>query len=104
MTEITVKVPTALRELIDDIDEPIYLEALKEIARKKLRSRKERIKELAIKNKGFEEKYNSTYRAFSERLGDSKEAHDNWVEWTYVISTLDELQKSMQKLEQILGA
>jgi hypothetical protein len=102
MTEITIKVPNAIRELIKDIDEPIYLEAVKVIARKKLQSRRKQIKELELKNKQFEKKYSLNFDVFSTNLPDSKEAHDDWIEWTYIISTFNEMQKSMQKLEQIL--
>ena len=102
MTEITIKVPNAIRELIEEIDEPIYLEAVKVIARKKLQSRRKRIKELELKNKQFEKKYSLNFNLFSTNLPDGKEAHDDRIEWTYIISTFNEMQKSMQKLEQIL--
>lgn len=103
MTEITIKVPDDIKELVGEIDEPIYIEAIKTIAKEKLNQRKRRLKELQKEKDKFVSKYSSNYNDFSKKVPDNKKSHDDWIEWTYVETTIKEIQFSVEKLEKLLG-
>ena len=103
MTEITIKVPDDIKELVGEIDEPIYIEAIKTVAKKKLDKRKKRLKELQKEKEKFVSKYSSNYNSFSKKVPDNKKAHDDWIEWTYIETTIKEIQSSVEKLEKLLG-
>jgi len=58
-----------------------------------------------LKNKiaKFESKYSSTFKEFSKKMPDTAAAHNDWIEWSFLSTTLEELQLSVEKLVHLLG-
>ncbi|ODS34713.1 MAG: hypothetical protein SCARUB_00149 [Candidatus Scalindua rubra] len=50
MIEVTVKVPEDIKDFIDDTSKTLYVEALKEVARKRMSYIQRRVKDLKKKN------------------------------------------------------
>lgn len=57
MAEVTIKIPKDIKDLIADTSETIYVEATKEVARKRMSSAQKRLKELKKKLAIYESKY-----------------------------------------------
>lgn len=103
MTEIIIKMPSEFKSIMGEIDEPLYLETLREIARKKLKEKKNKLRELNRKIRRFETRYSKTFEEFSQAFPNTPKAHSDWMEWTFLDSTVKELQITIEKLEHLLG-
>ncbi len=103
MTEITIKIPDDIKEIIGDLDEPLYYEALKEVARKKLLEKRKKLTVLQKKIAAFQAKHSATLEEFAQNLSDTQKAHEEWIEWSYLESVVQELTNSISKLEKLLG-
>ncbi len=103
MTEITIKIPQDIKNIIDNIDDHIYLEAIKEISRRKISEKRKELKLLLRKVKRYELKYSSNYETFCKNIPDKKTAHDDWIEWSYLSNVVKEKQQTIEKLEKLLG-
>ncbi len=103
MAEITVKIPKDIKELIADTNETIYVEALKEVARKRISSTQKRFKELRKKIVIYEAKYGTSYEAFSHKVPDTVKGHDDWIEWSYLVRVATELANKIDKLRFLIG-
>jgi len=93
MIEITVKIPKDIKEIISSSGETIFVEALNEVAFKRISYLQKQIKECKDKINYYEDKYNIDYSEFCENVPDSVEGHDDWIEWTYLVKVIDELSK-----------
>jgi len=103
MTEVTIKIPEDIKDIVGEIDEPIYVEAIKEIAQKKLIQKQKRLKELQRKIAAFESKYGKSYTNFSQDVPDTLKGHDDWIEWSYLHKITVELSAKIEKLKLLLG-
>ncbi len=102
MTEIKINIPDNLSEMIDDIDSPLYLEAIKSVVKKNLSKKKKELALLKRKIDRYEQRYAATYKVFSENLADLPSAHDDWIEWTYIQKSYDVLSSSIVNLDLLL--
>ncbi len=102
MEEITLKLPNGFREIIEDIDEPLYIEAIKSVAKKKLLQKEKKIKTLQKSISKFETKYKMSFDEFAKNLPDTFQAHEDWVEWTYLNEVVRNLGKAVDKLNLLL--
>jgi len=103
MTEVTIKVPGDIKDIIEEISEPLYVEALREVARKRFAYHQKTLKAFRQKIAIFEAKYGKSYDDFSQSVPDTANGHDDWIEWTYLIKVADELSAKIEKLKLILG-
>jgi len=103
MTEVKIKIPEEIKLIIGEIDEPMYIEALRKIARKKYNEKKKKLNRFRRRIRIYENRYNLTFEEFSKNLPDTKKAHDDWIEWTFLYESIKELEKTLLKLEQLLG-
>jgi hypothetical protein len=103
MIEITVKVPKDVKDIVSSTGETIYVEALNEVAFKRIPYLQKQIEEYQDKIRYYEAKYKKDYIAFSVNVPDSVEGHDDWIEWTYLIKVTDELLKKIDKLRLLKG-
>jgi len=103
MVEVTVRVPEDIKDIINETSETIYVEALKEVARKKTSNIQRRLKELRRKNSAYERKYGKFYAEFSQNIPDTMKAHDDWIEWSYLVKVADELTYKVEKLQLLLS-
>ncbi|RMF57028.1 MAG: hypothetical protein D6748_12125 [Calditrichaeota bacterium] len=103
MTEITIKIPDDIKKIIDDLDEPLYYEALKEVARRKLREKRKKLASVQKKIIAFQTKHSATLEEFAQNLADTQKAHEDWIEWSYLESVARELEKSISKYEKLFG-
>ena len=103
MAEITVKIPKDIKDLIADTSETIYVEALKEVAHKRISSTQKRLKELRKKIAIYEAKYGKSYEAFSQKVPETVKGHDDWIEWSYLVKVATELGKKIEKLRFLIG-
>ena len=103
MVEITVKIPEDLKDIAAGADETIYVEALKEVARKRMSDSKKRLKELKEKIAIYEKTYGMSFEEFSQDVPNNFEGHDDWIDWTYLVSVASELEHKVDKLKILLG-
>ena len=103
MVEVTVKVPQNLKEIIAETSETIYVEALKEVARKRMSNIQRRLKELRNKSAAYETKYGKSYAEFLQNIPDNVKGHNDWIEWSYLVKVADELTNKLEKLRLLLG-
>ena len=102
MTEITIKIPDEIKKLVDEIEEPLYVEAIKDIARKKLAEKRQKLSQVQKHIKKFEKKYSNSYEEFSKNVPSSQIGHDDWIEWTFLNQVRAELTDNIKKLEMLL--
>ena len=98
MAEVTIKVPEGIKDAIVDIDEYLYIEALKEVVRKRIIYHQKRLDEIKDMIAVYEKKYGKPYEVFSKSVPDTLEGHDAWVEWAYLIEVAKELVTKIKKL------
>ncbi|MEA3414738.1 MAG: hypothetical protein U9R02_01025 [Thermodesulfobacteriota bacterium] len=103
MVEVTVRVPENIKDIISETSETIYVEALKEVARKRTSNIQRRLKQLRCKNSAYEKKYSKSYAEFSQNIPDTMKAHDDWIEWSYLVKVADELTYKVEKVKLLLG-
>ena len=103
MTEITIKIPKDVKALIEDIDEPLYMEAIKDVAKVKLAEKQKELRDLKKRRARFESRYAADLADFSKNLPDTLKSHDDWIEWTFLEKTIAEKQQKISKLEKMLG-
>ncbi|OGP12085.1 MAG: hypothetical protein A2056_00500 [Deltaproteobacteria bacterium GWA2_42_85] len=103
MAEVTIKIPDDIKDILGEINEMIYVEAVKEIARKKITYVQRRLKEMRKKIAIYEAKYGKSYGEFSQNVPDTLKGHDDWIEWSYLVDIADELAKKIEKLRFLIG-
>ncbi|MGR3311436.1 MAG: hypothetical protein ACUZ77_11770 [Candidatus Brocadiales bacterium] len=103
MAEVTIKVPHDIKDIVGEIDKPIYVEAIKTIAQKKLVQKQKKLKGFKKKIAIFESKYGKSYSNFAKNVPDTVKGHDDWIEWTYLQKTVDESASNIKKLKLLLG-
>ncbi len=101
MMEVTVKVPQKIGEIISETSQAIYVEALREVARKRLSYTQKRLAEISKQTAVYESKYGKSFEEFSESVPDTMEGHDDWTEWSYLDSISKELRNKVGKLKAI---
>lgn len=102
MVEVKVKIPEDLKDIIGEISETMYVEALKEVAHKRMAQTKKRLKEIKKKIANFEKKYGKSYEEFSRSFSDKVKEHDDWIEWSYLVKIVEELENKIEKLNFLL--
>jgi len=103
MVEIKVNIPETFKEIIDQINEPLYIEALKAVVKNKLPEKKEKLKEIQQKIELFNSKYSSNYNDFSKHVPDSFEGHEDWIEWSYLNELSKRLESNIMKLNMLFN-
>jgi len=103
MVEITVKVPKDIKDIIAETSETIYVEALKEVAVKRMSHTQQQLEELRGKIRFYENKHGKSYKEFVRHVPDTLEGHDDWIEWTYLTKAAEELSTKIQKLHLLTG-
>jgi hypothetical protein len=103
IAEITIKIPKDIEDIIADTSETIYVEALKEVARRRMSYSQRQLKELRKKMTVYERRYSKSYEEFSQTVPDTMKGHDDWIEWSYLIKVTKELENKIEKLKLLLG-
>lgn len=103
MLEVTIEVPKDINDLVGEAGKAIYIEALKEVAFKRMSYSKRELEDLKEKIASFERKYNVSYEGFATDVPDTVQGHDDWIEWTYLIKVADELSHKISKLYFLMG-
>ena len=103
MLEVTIEVPKDINDLVGEAGKAIYIEALKEVAFKRMSYSKRELEDLKEKIASFERKYNVSYEGFVTDVPDTVRGHDDWIEWTYLIKVADELSHKISKLCFLMG-
>ena len=103
MAEVTIKIPKDIKDLIADTSETIYVEAIKEVARKRMSSTKKRLKELRKKIAIYEAKHGKSFDGFSKKVPETVKGHDDWIEWSYLVKVATELNRKIDKLRILIG-
>lgn len=99
MTSITINIPNSYSEILDDMSDTLYVEALNLVAKEKLRSKERELDQISKKISQFEKKYKCNYDEFEKQMSDSLKAHDDWIEWSYLIEIKSALDTLVQKLK-----
>jgi len=103
MIEVTVKVPEYVSDIVSETGQALYVEALNEVAGKRLSHTRKRLDDLMIRIAGYELRHGRTYSEFSRNLPDTAEAHEDWAEWSYLNAVSGKLADKIRKLEMITG-
>jgi len=103
MADVTIKIPEDIKEIISETSETIYVEALKDIARKRITYTQKRLNELKKRIAAYETKYGKSYEDFSQKVPDTRKAHDDWIEWSYLVKVADQLTSKIDKLKLLMG-
>ena len=103
MIEVTVKVPEGIKDIISDISETIYVEALKEVVRKRMSYTQRHLKDLKKKIAAYEAQYGKSYEEFSQNVSDTIKGHDDWVDWSYLVKVADEIASKIEKFKLLIG-
>ncbi len=103
MVEVTVKIPEELKDIAAETSKTIYVEALKEVARKRMSDSQKRLKELKEKIAIYEKTYGMSFEEFSQDVPTTFEGHDDWIDWTYLVNVASELEHRVDKLKILLG-
>ncbi len=103
MIEITVKVPKDLKDIVSSTGETLYVEALNQVAFKRISYLQKQIEELKEKTKIYERKYQKSYEEFLCDVPDTVEGHDDWIEWSYLVKVTNELSKKIDRLRLLKG-
>lgn len=97
MTDAIIHIPSHydLKKLPEDI---IYKAFSIAIALKNKEIKKElRIVEAKIKK--YEKKYQFSFSQYEKNIGDTLQAHEDWLDWSFLELNRKELHKEMQALE-----
>ncbi|MBI5187359.1 MAG: hypothetical protein HZA01_16760 [Nitrospinae bacterium] len=103
MTNVTVRVPDDIKDIVSGTSETIYVEALMEVARKRIAYTQNRLNDLQAKSDEYKKKYNKPYEEFSQNVPDTLQGHDDWIEWAHTEKILNELNKKIEKLHILIG-
>ena len=103
MAEVTIKIPEAIKDIIEGMSDTIYVETLREVASKRMSHSQRRLKELRNKIGEYEAKYCKSYEEYSQSVADSKEGHDDWIEWSYYVKLSEELSHNIEKYKLLSG-
>ncbi|OGW03390.1 MAG: hypothetical protein A2889_00970 [Nitrospinae bacterium RIFCSPLOWO2_01_FULL_39_10] len=103
MVEVKIKIPEDIKDIIDETSETIYVEALKEVARKRMSYTQKRLRDLKKKIALYEARYSKSYEKFFKTVPDTLNGHDDWIEWSYIIKVANELSTKIEKLKLLIG-
>jgi len=103
MAEVTIRIPEELRDIISDTGEDIYIEAIIEVAKRKLADLERQLKSLSRKISKYESIYKKSYEEFSQSVPDTIKGHEDWIEWSYLVKLKDELSTKIEKIKLLLG-
>ena len=103
MAEISIQIPNDIKELVQETDQALYVEALKEVAFKRMSYNQKRLQELQDKIKEYEQKYQLSYDNFASTMPDTVQAHEDWIEWTSLVQSAEEISKKIHKLSLLAG-
>jgi hypothetical protein len=97
MTEATIRIPGNfdLKKLPEDI---IYKSIAIAIELKKKEIKRE-LGRVESKIKKFEKKYRMGFLEFEKSMGDTLQAHDDWMDWSFLEETRKELLIETQNLD-----
>ncbi len=103
MTEVTIKIPEDIKDIIDEMTEPLYVEALKEVARKRFAYNQKSLKQFRKKIAIFEARYGKSCEEFSKSVPDTIKGHDDWIQWSYLVEIANALSTKIEKLKLLIG-
>ncbi|UCH93588.1 MAG: hypothetical protein JSV88_25410 [Candidatus Aminicenantes bacterium] len=103
MIEVTVKIPEDMKDIAAETSETIYVEALKEVTRKRMSDYQKRLIELKEKITIYENTYGKSFEEFSQGVPDTLEGHDDWIDWSYLVRVAGELENKINKLKILCG-
>ena len=103
MAEVTIRIPEAIKEIIEGMSETIYVEALKEVAQKRISNSQNRLMKLRGKIAVYETNYGKSFKEFSQSVPDSMKGHEDWIEWSYLVKVSEELSNKIEKYKLLLG-
>jgi hypothetical protein len=103
MVEVTVMIPEEMKDIAAETSETLYIEAFKEVSRKKMADYQKRLDELKEKIAIYENTYEKSFEEFSRSVPDTLKGHDDWIEWTYLVHVAGELENKVNKLNILLG-
>lgn len=103
MAEVTIKIPEAIKDIIEGMNDTIYVETLIEVAAKRISDNQRKLKEMRKEIDAYEAKYGTSYEEFSKNFADTMEGHDDWIEWSYFKKVSEELSRNIEKLKMLSG-
>ena len=101
MIEVCVKIPKSLNDILSETGTALYVEALKEVAGRRLGHTEKRLNELRQKSSVFERKYGKNWQQFQKEMPDTPEAHEDWIEWTWLNEVITQLSGKIDKFRFI---
>jgi len=103
LTTITVQVPKEFGEMFAESGQTLYVEAMRDAIVRRLTSTEQRLTELRTQIARYESKYRRSYAEFSRQCPDSLEAHNDWMDWSYLVRITNTLRQRIEKLKFLTG-
>jgi len=103
MAEVTLKIPEDIKDIIEETSETIYVEAIKDIARKKIVIMQKRLKDIRKKVAVYEARYGKSCDEFSLSVPDTLKGHNDWIAWSYLVKVANELSNKIEKIKLLTG-
>jgi hypothetical protein len=91
MTEATIKIPGNID--IKKVSDEIIYKAFAIAVEKRRKEIRNELKRVEAKIRRFEKKYKMTFTEYEKEMGDTVQAHDDWIDWSF----LEEVRKDLNK-------
>jgi len=105
MTTIQLKLPESVARFYPKIGEKIYLQALRESAKRLMAEEREELKITNARIRKFERKYKIKFEKFEKRMpstGDFQ-MHEDYGEWSYLVEKAKRLAQDISSYAQLNG-
>ncbi len=105
MTTITLKVPASAAKLYPKVGEKIFLQALRESARRLIAEEQRELRKINSQRRKFERKYKMPFTRFEKKIPPegSYLLHEDYGEWSYLEERAAAILSDVTTYEQLYG-
>jgi hypothetical protein len=93
MTEATIKIPGNID--IKKVSDEIIYKAFAIAVEKRQKEIRNELKRVEAKIRRFEKKYKMAFTEYEKKMGDTVQAHDDWIDWSFLEEVRKELSKDL---------
>lgn len=106
MKRITLELPESMAELYPKVGNKVFLSALHLSVKQLIRDEQKKLKSINKRMSVFEKKYRATFSEFEKSLPSDGDVqlHEDYGEWSYLVTVADSIQEDIQKYSHLNGA
>lgn len=97
MTEATIKIPGNID--IKKVSDEIIYKAFAIAVEKRRKEIRNELKRVEVKIRRFEKKYKMAFSEYEKTMGDTVQAHDDWIDWSFLEEVRKELNKEFENFQ-----